>query len=284
MNITQVLNGIALGALYTVLAAGLALVYGLRGVMNLAHGGLYMFGAYLAYALARSANFWVALVVAPLALAVVGCLLEYFALRPLQRRSLLELALITLGLAFILENIVVRIWGRQTLSVALPSALQGSTELLGVTYPKYRLFLVAVGLGLTLVLMVWLRRSRIGLFVRAASQEGEITAMMGVDIDRVSALVVALSAAFAGVAGVLASAYLAVEPGMGSDILITSLIVVVIGGLGSIGGAVAAGMGLGMLQTIGSVQVPEVAALVPYVVLIAVLVWRPMGLAGKRVV
>lgn len=282
MNVTQVLNGIALGALYTVLATGLALVYGLRGVMNLAHGGLYMLGAYLSYALADATSFWVALLVAPLCLAVVGCLLEYTALRPLQRRSMLELALITLGLALILEHVVVRIWGRQTLSVRVPSMLQGSTDLLGVTYPTYRLFLIAVGLGLTLALMVWLRRSRIGLYVRAASQEGEITAMMGVNIDRVSTLVVALSAAFAGLAGVLASAYLAVEPSMGGDILITSLIVVVIGGLGSIGGAVAAGMGLGMLQTIGTVVIPELAALVPYLVLIAVLVWRPMGLAGKR--
>lgn len=282
MNITQLLNGIALGALYTVLSSGLALVYGLRGVMNLAHGAKYMLGAYLAYAFAAEFGFWVALVLAPICLAVVGVAFEALALRRLQNRGHLELALVTLGIAMIAENLIVRKWGRQTLAIRLPESLSGSTTLVGVTYPTYRLFLIVVGLGSTLLLMGWLRRSRIGLYVRAASHDGETTAMMGVNIDRVSIVVVALSAAFAGLAGVLAGAYLAIEPGMGGEILVTALIVVVIGGLGSIGGAIAAAMGLGMLEAIGSVYVPELAALLPYVALIGVLVWRPMGLAGTR--
>lgn len=283
MNIAQLLNGLALGALYVVLSSGLAMIYGLRGVMNFAHGAIYMFGAYVSYEVASTAGFWPALIIAPLVLAVLGAALELGVFRPLLSRSPIELALITFGFAMIIQRLVVVIWGERPLSVDPPSGFEGTVGLLGVTYPAYRLLLIAAALAIALGLVFWLRGSRTGLHVRASSQEPETTAVLGVNVDRLSLVVVSMGAGLAGVAGALASAYLPVQPGMDMQILISVLIVVVVGGLGSIGGAMIAALVLGMLEVIGTVYLPSVAFLIPYVALILVLLWRPTGIAGKRV-
>jgi branched-chain amino acid transport system permease protein len=283
MDIAQWLNGLALGALLMALASGLALIYGLRGVMNFGHGALYMLGAYLSYEIASRTTFWVALLVVPLLLAGVGAVLELAVFRPLQRRSPIEVALVTFGIALVLDHLIVLIWGKQTLSVPAPPLLQGSVEILGIRYPAYRLMLIAVALVTSAILIAVLRGSRTGLHVRASSHDRETTAIMGVNIDRVSLFVVSVGTALAGLAGVLAAPYLAVEPGMGTSILVSSLIVVVVGGLGSIEGAMGAAVALGILQVLGTVWFPAVAVLVPYAALIAVLLWRPSGIAGKRV-
>ncbi|MBZ5738401.1 branched-chain amino acid ABC transporter permease [Nocardioides mangrovi] len=283
MNAAQLLNGIALGSLLMVLSSGLAMIYGLRGVTNFAHGALYMSGAYLAYTLSDRLSFWAALVLVPVILAVIGVVLEMVFFRPLQHRSHIELGLITFGLALIAERLVVLIWGEKTLSVDPPPGLTGTTSVLGVDYPTYRLGIIVVALALAAILVMWLRYTRTGLYVRAASQDIETAGIMGIDVNRVSLIVVSFGAALAGLAGTLAAPYVSLDPNMGNSFLIIVLIVVVIGGIGSIGGAMVAGMGLGIIQTVSTVWSPSVAVVVPYVALVVVLLWRPQGLAGKRV-
>lgn len=283
MNLAQVLNGIALGALLMILSSGLAMIYGLRGVMNFSHGALYMLGAYLAYAVTTKTSFWAALILAPLGLAVVGAALELGLLRRLQERSPIEVGLITFGLALVIERVVVLIWGDDTHPVNAPAAINGTTSVLGTEYPTYRLFIIGVAVVMAIALVLWLRRSRTGLHIRAASHDTETSSILGINTDRVSLVVVCLGAALAGLAGTLAAPYFSVQPGMGQAILITVLIVVVVGGIGSVGGAMAAGLLLGLVQIMGNVWLPSVSVLVPYALLIVVLLWRPTGLAGKRV-
>jgi branched-chain amino acid transport system permease protein len=278
-----VLNGLALGSLLMVLSSGLAMIYGLRGVANFAHGALYMSGAYIAYTVSDRFGFWLAILVVPVALAVIGVVLELAFFRPLQHRSHIELGLITFGLALMAERIVILIWGERTLRVTPPEFLQGTTTLLGVEYPTYRLSIIVIALALAAALVLWLRGSRVGLHIRAASQDIETAGIMGINVDRVSLIVVSLGCALAGLAGTLAAPYIALDPGMGNAFLITVLIVVVVGGIGSIGGAMVAGMGLGLVQTVGTVWSPSFAVVVPYLALTIVLLWRPTGLAGKRV-
>lgn len=283
MNAAQLLNGIALGSLLMVLSSGLAMIYGLRGVTNFAHGALYMAGAYIAFTISGRFNFWIALVVVPVALAILGVALELGLFRPLQHRSHIELGLVTFGLALIAERLVVLIWGEKSLSLDPPAGLRGTTALFGVDYPSYRLGIIVVALALAAVLVWWLRSTRTGLHVRAASQDIETAGIMGIDVDRISLIVVSLGAALAGLAGTLAAPYVSLDPGMGNTFLITVLIVVVVGGIGSIGGAMVAGMGLGIIQTLTTLWQPAVGVVVPYLALVVVLLWRPQGLAGKRI-
>jgi branched-chain amino acid transport system permease protein len=278
----QLLNGIALGSLYMVLSSGLAMIYGLRGVTNFAHGALYMAGAYIAFSVSANVSFWAALVIAPICLALLGATLELLFFRRLQHRNHIEVGLVTFGLAMILERLIVLIWGKQTYAVEAPAALSGSVSVLGTDYPAYRVFVIGVALALALALVVWIRFTKTGLYIRAASHSVETASVLGINVDRVSLVVVCVGAALAGLAGALAAPYVSVNPVMGGTILIIVLIVVVIGGAGSIGGAMVAGMGLGILQTVGAAWLPSVAVLVPYAALVAVLLWRPTGLAGKR--
>jgi branched-chain amino acid transport system permease protein len=280
--LAQLLNGIALGSLYMVLSSGLAMIYGLRGVTNFAHGALYMAGAYIAFSVSTNVSFWAALIIAPICLAVLGAILELVFFRQLQHRNHIEVGLVTFGLAMILERLIVLIWGKQTYAVEAPAALSGSVPVLGADYPAYRVFVIGVALALAMALVMWIRFTKTGLYIRAASHDVETASVLGINVDRVSLVVVCVGAALAGLAGALAAPYVSVNPVMGGTILIIVLIVVVIGGAGSIGGAMVAGMVLGILQTVGAAWLPSVAVLVPYAALVAVLLWRPTGLAGKR--
>jgi branched-chain amino acid transport system permease protein len=283
VNLAQLLNGVALGALLMILSSGLAMIYGLRGVMNFSHGALYMLGAYLAYAVTTKGSFWLALIVAPIGLAIVGAGLELGFFRRLQNRSHIEVGLVTFGLALVIDRVIVLIWGDDTHPVNAPASINGTTSVLGTDYPTYRLMIILIAALLAGGLVLWLRRSRTGLHIRAASHDTETSAILGINTDRVSLVVVCLGAALAGLAGTLAAPYFSVQPGMGQAILISVLIVVVVGGIGSIGGAMIAGLGLGLIQIMGNVWLPSVAVLVPYALLIVVLLWRPTGLAGKRI-
>jgi branched-chain amino acid transport system permease protein len=283
LNIAQLANALALASLLTILASGLALIFGLRDVMNFGHGALFMLGAYLGYTFSGLLNFWAALVIVPLLLALLGVLFEYAAIRPLQRRSHMDVALVTFGLALILSQVVIKVWGTAPLSVSAPPSLAGSLDLFGHAYPAYRIFLIAMGFGTCVLLAAWLKWTRSGMHVRAVSQQPMVARMMGVNTDRLSLLVVCLGTGFAGLAGVLAGPYLSVDPAMGSSILISCLIVVVIGGLGSIGGAIAAAVVFGLIQVIGALISPTLAVMAPYLLLFIVLLWRPQGLGRGRV-
>lgn len=275
-------NGLVYGALLIVMSSGLALIYGLRRVVNFAHGALYMLGAYIGYSVAQHSNFWVALLVAPLVMAVVGALLDRYGFRLLQDREPLNVMLVTFGLLLILEDFVVFIWGKSNYSLFTPGLLNFSVNLFGNDVPAYRIGVIFVGAVVALGLTLWLRFSRMGLFVRAASTDPVTTSMQGVNTDVLSAGVVGLGSALAGLAGVVASPFLSLTPHMSSDVLIDSFVVVVIGGLGSLAGAFIAALLLGMMQAIGAVYLPEVSVLLPFIFMIAILIWKPSGLAGSR--
>ena len=275
-------NGLVYGALLIVMSSGLALIYGLRRVVNFAHGALYMLGAYLGFSVAQHSNFWVALLVAPAIMAVVGVLLDRYGFRLLQDREPLNVMLVTFGLLLILEDLVVFIWGKANLSLFTPELLNFSVNLWGNEVPAYRLGVIAVGAVVALGLTLWLRYSRVGLFVRAASTDPVTTSMQGVNTDALSAAVVGLGSALAGLAGVVAGPFLSLSPHMSSDVLIDSFVVVVIGGLGSLAGAFIAALLLGMMQVVGAVYLPEVSVLLPFIFMIAILIWKPSGLAGSR--
>jgi branched-chain amino acid transport system permease protein len=275
-------NGLVYGSLLIIMSSGLALIYGLRRVVNFAHGGLYMLGAYIGYTVAMYSNFWVALVAAPAAMALFGVLLDRYGLRLLQDREPLSVMLVTFGLLLILEDLVVFIWGKANYSLFTPDFLNFTVDLLGNQVPAYRIGVIVVGLSVALGLTLWLRFSRIGLFVRAASTDPVTTSMQGVNTDAVSAGVVGLGSALAGLAGVVAAPFLSLSPHMSSDVLIDSFVVVVIGGLGSLAGAFVAALLLGMMQAIGAVYMPQLSVLLPFIFMIVILIWKPSGLAGSR--
>ena len=275
-------NGLVYGALLIVMCAGLALIYGLRRVVNFAHGALYMLGAYLGYTIASQSNFWVALVAVPAIMAVLGALFDRFGLRLLQDRDPLAVVLVTFGLLLILEDFVQTVWGKGNLSVQAPALLNTSVDLFDTDVPAYRIAVIAVGAAVAIGLSLWLRLSKIGLFVRASSTDPTTTAMQGVNTDALSAGVVGLGTALAGLAGVVAAPFLALSPSMSSDVLIDSFVVVVIGGLGSLAGAFVAAIVLGLIQALGAVYLPDAAALLPFALMVAILLWKPAGLAGSR--
>ncbi|MBL8388514.1 MAG: branched-chain amino acid ABC transporter permease [Hydrogenophaga sp.] len=279
----HIFNGLVYGALLIVMSSGLALIYGLRRVVNFAHGALYMLGAYIGYSVALESNFWVALVAAPAAMAVVGVLLDRYGLRLLQDREPLSVMLVTFGLLLILEDLVVFIWGKANYSMFTPALLDFTVRLGGDEVPAYRIAVIVVGAAVAIGLTLWLKLSRIGLFVRAASTDPVTTSMQGVNTDAVSAGVVGLGSALAGLAGVVAAPFLSLSPHMSSDVLIDSFVVVVIGGLGSLAGAFVAALLLGMMQALGAVYLPEVSVLLPFLFMVGVLIWKPSGLAGTRI-
>jgi branched-chain amino acid transport system permease protein len=282
MSIINLFNGLVYGALLIVMCSGLALIYGLRRVVNFAHGSLYMLGAYLGYSIALHSNFWVALVAAPAIMALLGVLLDRYGFRLLQDRDPLTVVLVTFGLLLIIEDFVQTVWGKSNLSVAAPALLNTTVDLLGTPVPAYRIAVIAVGAMVALGLSLWLRFSKVGLFVRAASTDPTTTAMQGVNTDALSAGVVGLGTALAGLAGVVAAPFLSLSPSMSSDVIIDSFVVVVVGGLGSLAGAFIAAMVLGMVQAMGAVYLPDAAVLLPFVLMVAILIWKPAGFAGSR--
>ena len=275
-------NGLVYGALLIVMCSGLALIYGLRRVVNFAHGSLYMMGAYLGFTIATQSNFWVALIAVPAIMALFGVLLDRYGFRLLQDRDPLTVVLVTFGLLLVIEDFVQTVWGKSNLSVATPEMLNFSVDLFGTAVPAYRIGVIAVGAGVALGLSLWLKYSRIGLFVRASSTDPTTTAMQGVNTDALSAGVVGLGTALAGLAGVVAAPFLALSPSMSSDVLIDSFVVVVIGGLGSLSGAFVAALVLGLIQSLGAVYLPNLSAVLPFALMVAILLWKPAGFAGSR--
>ena len=283
MSVINLFNGLVYGALLIVMCSGLALIYGLRRVVNFAHGSLYMLGAYLGYSIALHGNFWMALVAAPVLMGCLGVLLDRYGFRLLQDRDPLSVVLVTFGLLLVIEDLVQTTWGTSNLSVALPEVLNFSVEVMGSSLPVYRIGLIVMGAVVALGLSLWLRFSRMGLFVRAGSTDPVTTAMQGINTDALSAMVVGLGTALAGLAGVIAAPFLTLSPSMSSDVLIDSFVVVVTGGLGSLAGAFIAALVLGMVQAVGAVYLPDLSVLLPFMLMVAVLIWKPAGFAGSRI-
>jgi len=276
----HILNGFVYGGLLYILSVGLVLIFGLRRVVNFAHGGLFMIGAYVGYAVAMHAGFFTGLAAAIAALAILGILLDIGVFRPLQRHDPLLTVLVTFGILLILEDLVRSVWGKDYVSVQVPQLLAGNVDFLGLQYPVYRLAVIALALITMGGLTLWLKRSAIGLHVRASSVDAVTTAMQGVNTDRVSATVVGIGAALAGMSGVVAGPLLTLSPSMGSYILVDCFIVVVVGGLGSFTGAFLAAMAIGQIHNFGIVYLPWAASSIPFLIMIGVLIWRPQGFAG----
>jgi branched-chain amino acid transport system permease protein len=279
----QALNGLAYGMLLFLLAAGLSLIFGLMEVVNLAHGAFYMLGAYLALSVVRwTGSFWIALLVAPLALAALGFLLEWELLRPLYRRTHLDQILLTFGCAFVLSDVTRWWWGAEVQSLSPPAGLDRSIPLLGTLFPSYRLFVIGLGAALAGSLWFGLSRTRLGAVIRAGVANREMAQALGINVGSVFTGVFAFGAALAGLAGVIAAPIQGVFPGVDFETLIVTLIVVVVGGLGTLSGSFWGSLLIGEVDTFGKTLVPQVALVFIYLVMAAVLLVRPTGLFGGR--
>jgi branched-subunit amino acid ABC-type transport system permease component len=278
----QALNGLAYGVLLFLLSVGLTLIFGMLEVINLAHGSFYMLGTYAGLALiAGTGSFWLAMLVAPLVVGAMGALMERACLRPLYRRSPLDQVLLTFGFIYFFEDLVKWIWGGKIRSIPPPGLFAGSVELLGITVPSFRLFVIAFGLVMALLLWLLIERTRLGAIIRAGVFDAEMTAGMGINIDRVFTGVFAFGAALGALSGVIAGPIQSAFPAMGASILIPALIVVVVGGLGSLKGSLVGSLLIGQAETFGKAWLPEAAMLIIYVVMALVVLLRPQGLFGR---
>ncbi|WP_439514437.1 branched-chain amino acid ABC transporter permease [Oceanibaculum nanhaiense] len=279
--IEQVLNGLQLGTMLFLMAAGLTLVFGIMHLINLAHGSLYMIGAYVAATVQQATgSFTLGLLAALPAAALTGMAMEAIALRRLYDRDHLDQVLATFGLILFFNELVKIVWGPQAYFMAVPAALSGSVEILpGAPYPAYRLAIVATGIAAALFLYLLITRTRIGMLIRAGATNREMVNALGVNVDRLYMLVFGLGAALAGLAGVMAGPLLALEVGMGENILILAFVVIVIGGIGSVRGAFVAALLVGLADTFGRVLLPgALSEMTIYILMAAILVWRPQGL------
>ena len=297
----QVLNGVQLGLLMFLLAAGLTLTFGIMDLVNLAHGSLYMVGAYLAWTfITWTDSFLLGAVLALPATFVVGVLLEMAVVRRLYGRDHLDQVLATFGLILFFNDLVRMIWGPAGKSIAVPAFLSHTVQILpGVSYPAYRFALIVVGGLVALLLAGLVARTRMGMLIRAGASNRRMIAALGVNIELLFSLVFGLGAVFAGLAGLMAAPIGSVKVGMGDDILILAFVIIVIGGIGSIKGAFVAAMIVGQIDIIGRAFLPEllkaflspasasaaapaISQVLIYILMAGVLVWRPTGLFGQR--
>jgi len=279
--LTLVLNGIGLGVLYLLIAAGMSVIFGITDILNFAHGALYMVGAYFAMTIINTTgSFFLALVLAPIFVGALGMAIERTTLRRLADRGPLYYVLLTFGLMLIIQGVVELIWGKGQQLISTPAVLSGAVNLGPIIYPKYRLFTIFVGAAIALAVWAGFRYTRFGLIVRASAQDQRTVRVLGVDTARYSTLVFGLGAFLAGAAGALAGPFLNVNPSMGNSILVIAFIVVTVGGLGSFGGSIASAFLIGMINVFGSVYLPQFSAFLTYFVMFAVLIVRPAGLFG----
>jgi branched-chain amino acid transport system permease protein len=279
----QLLNGVQYGLLLFLLASGLTLIFGIMGVMNLAHGSFYMIGAYLAYWLIKiTGSLWLTI---PLGLAIaliIGLALEQTFFSRLYKRDHLYQVLLTFGLILIFEELRSILFGDDVHGVAVPALLDFSIPLTDtLSYPVYRLFLTGVCLMLAGAMVLVIRKTRLGMMIRAGSSNREMAASLGVNIPLLFALVFAFGTALAAFAGMVAAPISSVFPGMGNQILIICFVVVVIGGIGSIYGAMIASLAIGLADTVGKVLAPELSGIAIYLLMAVILLWRPQGLTNK---
>ncbi|MGA2128414.1 MAG: branched-chain amino acid ABC transporter permease [Xanthobacteraceae bacterium] len=296
----QVLNGLQLGILLFLIAAGLTLVFGVMDFINLAHGVQYMLGAYLAVTFhALTGNFLVALVLALLAALAFGLLLEVLVYRRLYDRDHLDQVIATFGVILFLNHGVKVVWGAAPLTLPMPDMLSGSVAVLGLTYPVWRLVIILSGLAVAALLYLLVGHTRIGMRVRAGATHGRIVSALGVDIRRLFMIVFGFGAMLAGFAGIMVAPILSVEPGMGDTVLILAFVVIVIGGIGSIRGAFLAALVIGLVDTLGrsyAVDIlrlvmapspartvgPAIASMLIYLLMAVILYVRPTGLFPAR--
>ena len=300
------LNGVLYGMLLFMMASGLTLIFSMMGVLNFAHASFYMLGAYFGFEISRRIGFWPGLVLAPLIVGAIGAIVERYGLRRLHRRGHVSELLFTFGLAFVIEELVQIVWGKLPVDYRLPPQLDFvAFRLFDTTYPAYRVFMLFVALAMFGALLAVLTRTRVGLIIQAALTHPDMVAMLGHNVPKIFMLVFGAGAALAGLAGVIAGPALVTQPAMASLLGPILFVVIVVGGLGSLTGAFVASLLIGLVQTFAvamnfslaevlgpvappflgdlwKVTVAELAPVVPYLLLVLVLIFRPTGLMGRR--
>jgi branched-chain amino acid transport system permease protein len=281
LNLFQLLNGLTFAALLFIVASGFTLIFGLLRIVNLTHGALYLFGGYIGYSVAKaSGSFVFGMLAAMVAVALIGVVLDQGLLRLVRGFELREV-LLTLGAAFVLDDLALVLWGGDTFTVPVPQFLRGALQIGSVFYPKYRLFVLVLGLVVFAALWLLLNRTRLGALIRAGVDDPEMVEAMGINIRRVFLITFMLGAALAGLGGTVGGAFLTLYPTADSEILVFSLAVVIIGGQGSLVGAAVGSLLVGLLNSIGQVTFPELAYFVIFGPMALILAFRPLGLFGR---
>ncbi|MBS0318066.1 MAG: branched-chain amino acid ABC transporter permease [Proteobacteria bacterium] len=307
----SILNGISYGLLLFMLSSGLTLIFSMMGVLNFAHASFYMLGAYFAYAVSLFVGFWPALIIAPLLVGVVGALFEKYCLRRTHRFGHVAELVVTFGLSYIVVELVQLVWGRGSVDYRIPAVLNGPLfTLYGTQFPMYRGFMMLVALLMLLAIWLLLTRTRIGLVIQAALTHPQAVESLGHNVPRVFMLVFGGGAALAGLAGVIGGNAFVTEPGMAASVGSIIFVVVVVGGMGSLGGAFLASLLIGILQTLAvgidsslsgglallgvavtpdtfgyslwNLRVSQIAPMLPYLLMVLILIFRPKGLLGTR--
>jgi branched-chain amino acid transport system permease protein len=285
MSIWAVLaiNSVTFGGLLFLLSAGFSLIFGLMRIPNLTHGSMFMLGGYIGASMMLTYHlpFWLAALVAALAMAVFGGLIERFLLRRLAG-SVLAQVLVTLGIAFIVADFCLMVWSGDPISVDAPSALAGGTRVLGLFFPTYRIAIILIAVVIAAALWALLERTRLGAMIRAGVDDPEMARVVGIRVSRLFTVVFCLGAALAGFGGLMGAPILSVYPGLDFDMLPLALVVVILGGVGSLLGSLVGSIVIGFLYNFGLVMVPELAYFVLFLPMVVVLVLRPQGLFGRH--
>lgn len=281
LYLIQIGNALSLASLLFVVSSGFTLIFGLLRVVNLAHGSLYLLGGYIGMVLVRwTGSFFVGVAGALVVIGILGLLLDRVLLERIRNQELRQV-LLTLGVAFVINDLCLVIWGGDALSVPVPATLRGAAHIGDLFYPKYRLFMIASGFAIFIFLWILYNRTRLGALIRAGVDDKEMAEAIGIKISRLFVLTVMLGSALAGIGGVLGGAFLTLYPGADADILVFSLAIVIIGGQGSLVGAAVASLLVGFLSTFGQVWFPELAYFIIFGPMALLLAFRPYGLFGR---
>lgn len=280
---TQMLHGLVYAMLLFLVASGLTLIFGMMGVLNFAHGALYMLGAYFSYTILRMiGNFWLSLLIAPILVGILGVTIERFLLRKTYVYGHAHELLLTFGIAYIVGELVKWIWGNEPLLIKIPKILDGTLTFFGISYPTYRIFILFISFTVFIILFLILFKTRAGIIVRAAVSNSEAVNALGINVPLVFMVLFGTGAALAGLAGVIAGPYLIANPGMADTIIIDLFVVVVVGGLGSLWGALLASFFIGELQSFGILLIPQLAIVFEFLLMAVVLIVKPEGLLGEK--
>jgi branched-chain amino acid transport system permease protein len=281
--LTQSVNALSQAALLFFLGVGLTLIFGIMRIINFAHGALYMLGAFIGYSLVRyTGNYWLALVLAPIAVGAVGMAFELGILRHLYRRDAHAFLMVTFGLALIVTEVVRLVWGPYPLQVPPPPILAGVVFLLGEPFPVYRIFLAVGGLAMALAMWQLLERTRLGLVIRATSQNAEMVHALGINVNMVRSAVFGIGCGLAALGGVLAAPLVTASHSMAATVIVDAFVIVIIGGMGSFLGSLIGALLVAFLQVFGNYYLPDLALASMYLLMLTVLVVRPGGLLGKE--
>jgi branched-chain amino acid transport system permease protein len=275
------INSVTLGGLLFLLSAGFSLVFGLMRIPNLTHGSFFMLGAYIgASFLAMGVGFWLAALLSAAVMAVLGGGIERYLLRRLAGQELAQV-LVTLGLSFMIADLCLMLWGGDPIPLETPPALRGALPILGITFPTYRLAVVVTAAAVAAILWFALDRTRLGAMIRAGVDDPAMARIIGIRVSRLFTIVFGLGAALAGFAGVMGGPILSVYPGLDADMLPLALIIVILGGAGSLPGAILGSLIIGFLYNFGQALLPELAYIILFLPMLLILVIRPQGLFGR---